>query len=241
MLCAAQAQPGLRGARNEVVIRLLWDANLRRAEVVGLDVEHVSVAQGRLAVLGKGKRERRWLSLAPQTSAALSRYLDALGRPAAGPLLVSLALDRATPTGRRLSAGGLYRVVRSLARAAGVRVVVSPHRIRHSTTTDALDRLDGDVRTVRGYTRHASIETLLRYDDARRDDYGAVARGQASALDQAAAAPSPARKQALSSQPSGAAEAPPDDLDTHETAPRDAAGTGTDSAGPEARIGGHDA
>ena len=99
---------------------------------------------------------------------------------------MSLGSDRTTPTGHRLSGGGLYRVIRSLARRAGVATPVSPHRIRHSTTTDALDRLDGDVRTARGFTRHASIETVMKYDDARRDDYGKVARGQADALDDAA-------------------------------------------------------
>ena len=186
MLKVARGQPGVRGARNEAVLRLLWDQNLRRAEVVELDVQHVDLAHGRLSVLGKGKRQRRWYTVTPQTSAALSAYLDALGRPTTGPLLVSLGPNRVTPTGRRLSGGGLYRVVRALAKAAGVGAPVSPHRIRHSTTTDALDRLGGDVRVARGYTRHASVETVMRYDDARRDDYGKVAKGQGEALDQAA-------------------------------------------------------
>ena len=72
-----------------------------------------------------------------------------------------------------------------MAKTVGVQTPVSPHRVRHSTTTDALDRLDGDVRTARGFSRHVSVETQLRYDDARRDDYGSVARGQADALDDA--------------------------------------------------------
>jgi len=186
MLQVAQAQPGVRSARNVAIIRCLWDQNLRRAEVVDLDIEHVDLAHGRLSVLGKGKRERRWYTLTPQTAAAISTYLGELGRPETGPLFVSLGPDRKTPTGKRLSGGGLYRVVRALAKAAGVTAPVSPHRIRHSTTTDALDRLDGDVRTARGFTRHSSVETLLRYDDARRDAYGTVARGQAEALDDAA-------------------------------------------------------
>ena len=188
MLAVARRQAGLRGARNVALVRLLWDANLRRGEVVGLDVDHIDLAQGRLSVLGKGRRQRRWFTLVPQTAEALSRYLHAPGRPSAGPLFVSLEPDRRTPTGRRLSGGGLYRVTRTLARAAGIQVPVSPHRVRHSTTTHALDQLDGDVRVARGFSRHASVETLLKYDDARRDDYGRVARGQAAALDEAAEA-----------------------------------------------------
>ncbi len=87
---------------------------------------------------------------------------------------------------RSQSSRRVSQVVRALAKTAGVQVPVSPHRVRHSTTTDALDRLEGDVRTARGFSRHASVETLLKYDDARRDDYGRVARGQADALDDAA-------------------------------------------------------
>jgi integrase/recombinase XerC len=42
--------------------------------------------------------------------------------------------------------------------------------------TRALDLAHGDVRKVKRFSRHAKLETLLRYDDNRRDEAGAIAK-----------------------------------------------------------------
>jgi integrase/recombinase XerC len=44
---------------------------------------------------------------------------------------------------------------------------MSPHRIRHSAITAALDATDGNVRKVQKLSRHANLETLMVYDDNR--------------------------------------------------------------------------
>jgi hypothetical protein len=51
----------------------------------------------------------------------------------------------------------------------------NPHGLRHQGITRALDLAKGDVRKVRRFSRHAKLETLLRYDDNRRDEAGAIA------------------------------------------------------------------
>ena len=56
---------------------------------------------------------------------------------------------------------------RKSAHRAGVEKVISPHRIRHSSITTALDKTDGNVRKVQKLSRHAKFETLMRYDDNR--------------------------------------------------------------------------
>ena len=45
-----------------------------------------------------------------------------------------------------------------------------------SDLTRALDLAGGDVRKVRHFSRHAKLDTLLRYDDNRRDEAGAIAK-----------------------------------------------------------------
>ncbi|MBD2207618.1 hypothetical protein H6G33_35395 [Calothrix sp. FACHB-1219] len=47
---------------------------------------------------------------------------------------------------------------------------MSPHRIRHSAITAALDATDGNLRKVQKLSRHAKIDTLLIYDDNRSND-----------------------------------------------------------------------
>jgi integrase/recombinase XerC len=45
---------------------------------------------------------------------------------------------------------------------------MSPHRIRHSAITAALDATDGNVRKVQKLSRHKQIDTLMIYDDNRQ-------------------------------------------------------------------------
>ena len=70
----------------------------------------------------------------------------------------------------------MARLVKALGLKAGLAREVRPHGLRHEAITRALDLCAGDVRRVRHFSRHAKIETLLRYDDNRRDEAGAIAR-----------------------------------------------------------------
>ena len=158
-----------KGRRDRALFRLLWDLALRRAEVIGLDLEHVDLEKGVIWAKGKGKRERSWISLPDETRQALSAWIEARGDQA-GPLFVSLHHGG----GGRLSGHAVHEIVRDLGQAVGVKVW--PHAMRHSSVTAALDQTKGDVRTVRLFSRHQSMETLLRYDDARQDRAGGVAK-----------------------------------------------------------------
>jgi integrase/recombinase XerC len=53
-----------------------------------------------------------------------------------------------------------------------VKKIVSPHRIRHSGITAALDATDGNVRKVQKLSRHANLNTLMIYDDNRQNIQG---------------------------------------------------------------------
>lgn len=51
---------------------------------------------------------------------------------------------------------------------AGVEKHMSPHRVRHSSITAALDATNGDVRTVQQLSGHADLNVIRRYDDNRK-------------------------------------------------------------------------
>jgi integrase/recombinase XerC len=93
---------------------------------------------------------------------------------APGPLLIRL--DRAAAGMDRLTGDAVARLVKALGRKAGLAREVRPHGLRHEAITRALDLCPGDLRRVRHFSRHAKIGTLLRYDDNRRDEAGAIAR-----------------------------------------------------------------
>ncbi|MBD0346521.1 MAG: tyrosine-type recombinase/integrase, partial [Coleofasciculus sp. Co-bin14] len=57
---------------------------------------------------------------------------------------------------------------------AGIKKQMSPHRIRHSAITAALDATDGNVRKVQKLSRHRQLDTLMIYDDNRGKDQAEV-------------------------------------------------------------------
>ncbi len=116
------------------------------------------------------------LTLPGPTRAALGAWIEVRGE-APGPLFPPLSRTAGTD---RLSAGGLYRIVRTLGRRAGV--PVRPHGLRHAAITEALTLMGGDVRAVARYSRHRDLRVLTLYDDARTDLAGEVAARVAGSL-----------------------------------------------------------
>lgn len=171
MLETAAAHPDpATAARDRSVLRTLYDLALRASELVSLDVEGVERDDdGRpvaVHILGKGRHERERLTLPDATSAELARWLKHRGE-----LPGALITGR---SGARLSLRGVEKLIARLGRRAGLAHRVWPHGIRHSAITASLDA-GSNIREVKRYSRHAKLETLLRYDDNRQDLGGRVA------------------------------------------------------------------
>lgn len=167
LLSSVAADSTAKGARNRALIHLLYDLGLRRAEVVALDVEHLDVEAATLSIVGKGRRERETVTVPPSTLAALLLWI---GSRDAGPMFTTFS--RAARN-ERLTGNGLYRIIRSIGQAAGIKA--RPHGLRHAAITEALDVTGGNVRAVQRFSRHADVRTLALYDDNRTDMAGEVA------------------------------------------------------------------
>jgi site-specific recombinase XerD len=82
-----------------------------------------------------------------------------VGERSEGPIF--LAAD-----GRRLDRHGAGRMVRRVARRAGITKPVGPHMLRHAFITAALDA-GVSLRDVQEAAWHADPRTTMRYDRAR--------------------------------------------------------------------------
>ena len=173
MLAVARHQPNRhKAARDVCILQLAFGLALRRAEIAALDVGDVDLEAGRLSILGKGHAERIFLTLTPEIKAALAEWLAfrKCQEPMA-PLFVSVSRSRRDG---RLTADGIYRLIRhDLGGMAGVKA--RPHGIRHTAITEALNRVGGDFRKVRAFSRHSSLDIIRAYDDARADYGGEIA------------------------------------------------------------------
>ena len=148
------------------------DNALRRAELCQANVKDFDPNGRKLWIIGKGKVQRQSIDLSQQSVQAIQAWLELRGKcKATEPLFCTL--DRATK-GHRLSGNAIYNLVRSTGTAAGIYKVMSPHRVRHSAITAALDATNGDTRRVQKLSRHADLNTLTLYDDNRRHHQGEV-------------------------------------------------------------------
>lgn len=162
----------LKGKRDLAIFRLLWDNALRRAEVCSLNLEDYQPGESRLLIKGKGKLTKEAITLSAKAIGLIDHWLQEIGdRSLDKPLFCTV--DRAT-FGHRLSGNAIYNLVRKTAESAGISKIISPHRIRHSAITAALDATNGDTRKVQKLSRHKNLNTLMIYDDNRHQHQAEV-------------------------------------------------------------------
>jgi integrase/recombinase XerD len=70
------------------------------------------------------------------------------------------------PNGRRIDRHAAGRIVRRIARRAGIAKRVGPHTLRHAFITAALDA-GVPLRDVQEAASHADPRSTMRYDRAR--------------------------------------------------------------------------
>jgi site-specific recombinase XerD len=176
LLACADIDARPTGPRTRALVRLLLANALRVGELIALDVEDLGEARGHrtLRVTGKGGRVHT-VPLAPATADALDRYLASRRDVEVLPARAAGARSRrplfATGSGGRLDQGAIWRLLRRLATDAGPELAdvagrLSPHSLRHTAITAALDA-GVSLRDVQDYARHADPRTTRRYDRAR--------------------------------------------------------------------------
>jgi integrase/recombinase XerD len=156
-LGALLVQAGLGAPRDHALIALLALNGLRISEALNADIDDLGVDRGHrtLRIVRKGGK-RVTIPLAPRTARAIDLYV---GERAGGPIFVGA-------TGNRLSRHAADRTVKRLARA-GLSKRLSPHSLRHSFITAALDA-GVPLRDVQEATSHSDPRTTMRYDRGRQ-------------------------------------------------------------------------
>jgi integrase/recombinase XerC len=139
------------------MLELLYSSGLRLAELVGLDLLDVDLADRTVRVVGKGSKQRI-VPVGAQAVAALQAWLReraTLAAVATQALFVGRSGERLTPRAVQL------RVAR-WAKLRGSSVHVHPHLFRHSFATHLLESSQ-NLRGVQELLGHANISTTQVY------------------------------------------------------------------------------
>ncbi len=150
--------------RDKALLELLYGSGLRLSEALGLDLSRVEWGGRTLRVVGKGDKERIVPFGAHAKVALLSMLRDRRGLPQASceagpggdePLFVG-------PSGKRLTARTVQRVVARRLKEVAQATGVSPHALRHSFASHLLDN-GAELRAIQELLGHASLGSTQIY------------------------------------------------------------------------------
>jgi integrase/recombinase XerD len=179
------------GLRDRAILEVLYATGIRNQELANLTIHDVNLAAGEVRVrAGKGGRDRL-LPLGEIAAHYVQQYLAA-GRPrflklwqrrlaAAAPGNARLMLERESDLlflgnkGKKLWDQVVAHVVARHARAAGLKVHLTPHSLRHTCATHMLQG-GASVRHVQEMLGHKTIRTTQIYTHVAIDDLKAVHR-----------------------------------------------------------------
>jgi len=148
VLTRAEVERLLQAAETErevVVLRLLYFTGMRVSELCSLTWDRVDLSEGVIRVLGKGNKERMVL-VDPETAEILRGWRE------------KSRGERVVP----LSPRTVQRMIKEVARRAGINKRVTPHALRHSLATHLLEA-GADIRAIQELLGHASLSTTQVY------------------------------------------------------------------------------
>lgn len=162
------------GLRDRAILEMLFSTGLRVSELVSLDRTQVDTQRREFSVIGKGRRVRV-VFLSDAAVQHLESYLVARDDKYE-PLFIHHNRDDATNLAgdaMRLTSRTVQRIVEKYAKAAHLRVKITPHGLRHSFATDLLHNGAG-LRDVQELLGHKNIATTQIYTHVTRADLHAV-------------------------------------------------------------------
>lgn len=156
------------GMRDRAILEFLYATGCRRAELVGLDLDRLSIEEASARVIGKRDKERLVFFGQPCRE-ALETYIGGgreellRKRPAAedeapAPEL-AVFLNR---FGGRLSERSINNIVEKYVLKVGVSHHITPHKLRHTFATHMLDA-GADLRTIQELLGHESLTSTEIY------------------------------------------------------------------------------
>ena len=158
-LLRAPDSANLLGARDQVIIELLYGSGLRVSELVGLNRENIDISSKLIRVLGKGNKER----VVPVTNYAILAIEVYLGMRV--DYDKSLLLNY---QGTRLSDRSVRRILDKLVAKMSLEQHVNPHMLRHSFATHLLDG-GADLRSVQELLGHEKLSSTQIYTHLTRE------------------------------------------------------------------------
>lgn len=146
------------GLRDRAILELFYATGIRVSELVGANLEDVSLGEKMIRVRGKGKKERL-VPFGRKAAASLEAYLRVRHT---FPLVLGEQAIFLNYQGTRLTSRSVQRLTEKYFKRAALRIKLSPHALRHSFATHLLGR-GADLRVIQELLGHESLATTQKY------------------------------------------------------------------------------
>jgi len=155
--------------RDRLIFELLYGCGIRNSELVGINLDDISLSNQAILIRGKGKKQR-YVPFGGSALGALSVYLPWRQQLLLGLRNVSKSTSGAKTTsallvnqrGGRLTTRSVGRIVKRIAVAKGLSPDVHPHTLRHAFGTHMLEE-GADLRAIQELLGHERLATTERY------------------------------------------------------------------------------
>lgn len=151
---------GYVGVRDRMIILMFYSTGIRRAELVGMNLQDVDVHLRQIKVTGK-RNKQRLIPYGAEMEADLQLYCEA--RKAFSKQHYecdALFLDERT--GERIEAPKVWRIVHKYLTLVTTQKKRSPHVLRHTFATSLLNH-HADLQSVKELLGHESLSTTEIY------------------------------------------------------------------------------
>jgi len=159
MINECVADDRLQGTRDAAIFALLYGCGLRRAELVGINIDHIDTREQALLIRGKGNKERK--VYVPERSWSLLHAWLCIRDNADGPVFVRIRKSNQL-SDMRLTDQAVYFLTKSWIAKSGMENF-TPHDFRASFISYLLDNGE-DIKTVADCVGHNDIRTTSIYD-----------------------------------------------------------------------------
>lgn len=147
------------GIRDRAILEVFYATGIRVGELVGINLENLSLDEKMIRVRGKGKKERL-VPFGRKAAESLADYFRL--RPALLKKNLNESALFLNYQGARITSRSVQRLVAKYIRRAALRRKISPHSLRHSFASHLLSR-GADLRVIQELLGHESLATTQKY------------------------------------------------------------------------------
>jgi len=146
--------------RNRAMLEVLFATGMRISELVNLKIAQID-KQGKIFVLGKGKKER-FVYLTPRAQKILHTYLSSRLDDSPYAFIPYRGAGAAGVKNKKISANYLQAKIKGYRELLGINVPTSAHSLRHGFAT-YLAEAGASPAAIQVLLGHESLDTTTRY------------------------------------------------------------------------------